>query len=220
MKGLLIKDWITIWKQYRFMLCLVLLYLIIGIVQTENTYWVAFAGIFTGMLPISVLGMDEKSGWERYAIMLPCSRKETVRSKYLLGITGIVGIAICYIVLRTGFLTLKGMTVPVEETVNTALGVVCLPLLFLSLNLPIMLKKGVEKGRMWFYVLLVGAMAASSFLLKLIESKSGTEAAASVFLPGILQSQWLTWVMMLTITAVIVTVSVKIAEFWYDRREL
>lgn len=224
MKGLLLKDWLMLFKQYRYMLLLILVYLIIGAVNA-NVFFASFAGLFVAMLPITALGLDERSRWDSFAVMLPCSKKDVVYSKYLFGVIGVAVTALLYMAFRTLFYAVKGNGVPFAEIVRIALGMVSVSLIFLSINLPIMFKKGVEKGRMWFLVTMVLMMAAGSALINLIRENEKLRQAADAVLVNsgrltAFMGIWAELIAAVIITTVIMTVSVKISEQIYQKREV
>ncbi len=168
MKGLLIKDLHIVWKQTKVMLLVILGYTCIGSISDGNTFWASFSVIFMSMIPITVMGMDERSKWEKYAVMLPYSKKEMVLSKYILGIGGSAVVIILYSILKIIAMTVKGISFQPMVFVGEMLPIMLAPCFFLGINLPIMFKMGTEKGRMWFIlsmvVLMIGASLIMSYL--------------------------------------------------------
>ncbi len=164
MKGLLIKDLYVVWKQTKIMMILVAIYLVMGVVNSSNSFFSVFSALFISMQPITVMGLDERSKWDKYAIMLPYSKKEIVLSKYILGIGGSAICVIIYGILRIIFITVTGVSFQPLTFMWELLPLIIVPCFFLGINLPIMFKMGVEKGRLWFILSMVVLMIGSSYI--------------------------------------------------------
>lgn len=166
MKGLLLKDFYTLIKQLKFFLLIILFMALI-----PNTSMAPFAIIYAVMLPVSILGYDERSKWDRYAAMLPYSRKNIVLSKYVIGYLGLTMSSLLTITAKVVYDHVKGNTL--EPGYFYEIGaLVCFALLFLSINLPFMYKFGVEKGRLAFLALTAVMVFGIMFLADRIEKGS------------------------------------------------
>lgn len=177
MKGLLIKDLYVVWKQARFMLIIIVIYLFIGAIGEGNSFWAAFSTLFISMLPVTVMGLDERSKWDKYAIMLPYSKKDMVLSKYILGIAGSAAIIILYGILRICVMVVMGKNFQPLPLVLELLPLIMAPCFFLGINLPVMFKMGVEKGRMWFILSMVVLMIGSTTIMNLLKETAPDETA-------------------------------------------
>lgn len=91
MKSLLLKDVLVLLRQSRlFTLLTVLLALCSGF-KPEVLRSIAI--LYAVLLPLSVLAYDERSGWDRTAVVMPYSTASLVGSKYLIGILGVLGVS-------------------------------------------------------------------------------------------------------------------------------
>ena len=152
MKGLLIKDWFVIWKQAKWMLLLAILYLVLT--ATGSSYFfVGFSVLFLSMLPITVMGFDEKSKWNHYAVNMPFSRRDMVKSKYLLAGIAIGTAMVLYFLITSVVGLIKNQPVDYRALLYSLLPMLALGVTFISFNLPVMFKFGVEKGRLWFVLI-------------------------------------------------------------------
>lgn len=153
MKSLLLKDVLVLLRQSRlFTLLTVLLALCSGF-KPEVLHSIAI--LYAVLLPLSVLAYDERSGWDRTAVVMPYSTASLVGSKYLLGILGVLGVSLLSLLsewLFCGFV-LKA------ESFSATLLYACFVLLMLAVALPPMFRFGAEKGRL-FYIVLIGAFVA------------------------------------------------------------
>ena len=153
MKGLLIKDWLVIWRQCRYILFVPVLFILIsGIpVNQGSSAFSAFATLILSMLPVTVLGMDEQSRWDSYALTMPYTRQELVFSKYLLGfISSTAGFLLTFL---AGILA-RPTAESIQQTFTIVLAGFILGMLYISFAMPLFFKFGVQKGRIWFLVLI------------------------------------------------------------------
>lgn len=149
MKGLLLKDIYTMVKQMKVFLLLILFFACIPGFSVS-----AFAIVYAAMLPITAIAYDERSKWTRLAAMMPYSVKSLVFSKYVLG----------YIIIGAAFLiSLAAQFVSAAFTDNVfgvtevmeLVIIICIAIILLSVNMPLIFYFGVEKGRMAFIILTV-----------------------------------------------------------------
>ncbi len=150
MSGLLLKDYYVLLKQAKiFLLVLLVFSLLPGYSMT------AFAIVYASMLPITSLGYDERSKWNQYAAMLPYRKQDLILSKYYLAL--ICLFAVTVLSLASGYVVAFVQGTPVDsQLIPETLSVVCVALVLTAINLPLMLKLGVEKGRLFFLLLAAG----------------------------------------------------------------
>ena len=154
MKALLIKDIITIWKQMKLMLALILVFSVVS-----SDYQNIFAVVYAALIPYIAIAYDEKSKWNRMAAMLPYSAKDIVWSKYILGIVFSTGTLVLALTIRFAICTVRAEHFSADMLVLGFIGAI----LIMDISLPLMFRFGVEKGRaiMAFIVFLIcGGTAA------------------------------------------------------------
>lgn len=85
MKGLLIKD---AYMTVKYCKSLLLICIIFFIAQyfTENMFFCIYISVVTGIIPVTLLGYDERSKWSEYTSVLPYSKAQIVSSKYIIGL--------------------------------------------------------------------------------------------------------------------------------------
>ena len=147
MKGLLIKDFINLKKQGKVMLALIIFYIAFAIFEKNTGILNAIIVLVAILMPVTSLAYDERDKWNRYALSMPVSRRQLVGSKYVLGMgTCVVGAILVFL------LSLAVEPLMVESSVSQmfliSYGVCVIGILLLSLFLPLLLKFGVEKGRL------------------------------------------------------------------------
>lgn len=107
-KGILIKD-ISIIKSQLFIVVGIIIFYIAATALSKDTAYVAsFAGsynvVLMTMLPVTLLGYDEKNKWGRYSAAMPVSRKANVVSKFvvMLGMSAINAVVLGIVFYITG----------------------------------------------------------------------------------------------------------------------
>ncbi|MCH3971457.1 MAG: ABC-2 transporter permease [Oscillospiraceae bacterium] len=143
MKALLLKDFYVITKQMKFFLILIIVFAMI-----PNTSMVAFATMYAAILPVSAMGYDERCKWNTLACMMPYSAKAIVMSKYVMGYLA-VAVAVAAATVGTLVQSIFMGSSVLTTFLPTMLVCVCIALGMLALQMPIMVSKGVEKGRMF-----------------------------------------------------------------------
>lgn len=85
MKGLLLKDLYQIWEYYKMYYVLAILMEIVSI-WVGNPFLAIYPVMLFGFIPNNLMIVDENSKWVQYCGGLPCTRKQVVTEKYLLGL--------------------------------------------------------------------------------------------------------------------------------------
>jgi magnesium-transporting ATPase (P-type) len=148
MKGLILKDTYVILKQMKYLLLIIALFTVL-LGYTFGTFLL----LYCAMIPITTIGYDEKAKWDKYAATMPYSRKDIVLSKYIFGLI-CIGIAFVLVIIGSlGYSLFTGTEITaasVGELLVMITAILCITLIFMALNLTIIFKWGVEKGRMIF----------------------------------------------------------------------
>lgn len=162
MKGLLLKDLYMMKKYCRAYLLIAIIFIAVSFASSENLFFVFYPCLLCGMIPVNLLGYDERSGWLQYSETLPYTKRQIVSGKYLIGLGTqvamllITGIAQAIRMSLDGAFELKGYTV-------TMMLLLILSLITSSISLPFMFKLGVEKGRTAYYIM-IGVVCAGSII--------------------------------------------------------
>lgn len=181
MKALVLKDCYVLWRQLRLFVVLML------VIEVFNgDFGSIFIVIWATMLPYTAMAYDEQCKWDQLAAMMPYSVRDIVLSKYVLGwlCTGAAGIFT--LLAQTA---VRALHLPLEA--GTAAGVfpsICLSLCILSVNLPLMFRFGVEKGRLGMFLMVFLVCGTAAGLASLMND-SGVAlprlpAAAVLLLPA------------------------------------
>ena len=125
-------------------------------------FFVFYPCLLCGMIPVNLLGYDERSRWTEYVGTLPYTKTQIVSAKYLIGL-------FTQIAMLTVICITQGVKTGIEGTFVLKEFLVLMMLLLImssvasSLTLPFVFKYGVEKGRGAYYVM-IGVVCAGSII--------------------------------------------------------
>ena len=143
MKGILIKDMMTLKRTM-----LLYLVLIVFFAVSNGGSGAAFAMFYSIAMPVNMIAVDERSRFDRLMPMLPVRRIDCVLDKYI-GAWGCLAVAAVLGVIsesvRAGALTLSPVILPAVA--------VCL--ISQAITLPLLFKFGVDQGRMIYMIAII-----------------------------------------------------------------
>ena len=218
-KGLLLKDWYLLRAQFKILLFIPLIFLVLpflgamndGSIPPSSLFFPFMGVLLLSMFPISVQSLDEQSRWESYAITMPYRRRDLVLSKYLLSLCGTLLGSVIFTVFYLVFVFLKGL--PIDFSFLSVL--VCLFFLVGSLYavliFPFVFRFGSEKGRLFFIfgAAAIGALGGGYM------STVGEMSALS--LPAC--SSRLIMYLLPLLTLLLYYLSYRLSVHWYNQKE-
>ena len=195
MKALLLKDFYVLRKQVWVYAIIVLAW---GVVPQA---WLnLLAVVYGSIIPYSAMAYDQQSRWNTFARMLPYREKDIVLSRYVLGwlCTAVGGAAV---LVFQNVLSLFSPRFGCSPW--TVLAALCVGLLLLDINVPLMLRYGTEKARWVSKLVIILACASTGALGALVnDTKAATATVLSLTLAGML-------VLTIIATAVSILLSLK-----------
>lgn len=166
MKGLILKDWYMMKKYCRSYILIAAVFIGISLFSNDNLFFVFYPCLLCGMIPVNLLGYDERSRWMQYSGTMPYTKTQIVSAKYLIGLLAQVIMLIVTGIAQCIKMTVAGNFV-FGEFVVLMLLMLIMAILTSSISLPFIFKLGVEKGRIAYYIMIgfvCGAsVVASSF---------------------------------------------------------
>ena len=201
MKALLLKDFYVLRKQMWVYAIIVLAW---GVVPQA---WLnLLAVVYGSIIPYSAMAYDQQSRWNTFARMLPYREKDIVLSRYVLGwlCTAVGGAAV---LVFQNVLSLFSPRFGCSPW--TVLAALCVGLLLLDINVPLMLRYGTEKAR-WVSKLVIILACASTGALGALVNDAKTVAAAALSLA-------LTGMLALTVIATAVSILLSL-KFYRENR--
>lgn len=197
MKGLLIKDFYQLIKYCKTFFLVDLVFFAVALFSGENTMFVCFPVMCSGVLPLTLLSYDERCGWSNYSGTLPYNEKQLVSAKYLIGLLVQAAVAAVSVMV----LFVKGF-VGNEQFLPanlSAIGIMFIvSLVFPAVCLPFCYKFGTEKGRIFYYITVAAIVASSGSLYDIIAKNFGTAEMPGNLLPlliaGIIVLYAVSWI--------------------------
>ena len=184
MSGLLLKEFYLARKYCRIHLVMTVLFLGLAMFgSSENLFLLVYPCALASFIPVTLLSYDTQSKWDVYFDTLPTSRAQYVSAKYLIGL--ILGELVLALTAVTQLLAIRlNGEIGLRQLLPLLCGLQVIALVPPALCLPLIFKLGVEKGRVWFLVMIAVTFGGSAVLAL------GVEEGESFSLPGNL-SIWL-----------------------------
>ena len=151
MKGLLLKDWYMMKQYCRTYPVIAVAFMALSLVDSDNLFFVFYPCLLCGMIPVILLGYDERSGWVQYSGTMPYTKIQIVSEKYLIRIAQAVKMTLTGGFILGDFAVLMLLMLTVSTLAS-------------SIPLPFIFKMGVEKGRAAYYVM-IGFVCGVSVLI-------------------------------------------------------
>lgn len=207
MKGLLLKDYYMAVRYCRAFLLISIVFLVASLFGEGNTFMLIYPIVFCGMMPVTLIGYEERSRWTLYSETFPYSRAQIVSCKYVF--TAIV--VVCLLLLTA---IAQGIRMTAAGTMEITGYINMISVLFMigfagpAILLPFIFKYGVEKGRMGYYIIIGAACAIGAVL-----TMESPEAMYSI------SAKWLPVICILG-GIIIFAVSWRMSIQFYENREL
>lgn len=168
MTGLILKDLLNL-KKYMKQLGIVLIVFIFIAINLKSPSYVIFMMILiTSMMIVTSMAYDESTKWDKYALTMPITKKDLVKSKYALLV--ILALSGGIISLILGFVISKLTDVSnYKEILLTSFGVTLASLVLFSILLPIIFKMGTEKARIIMLIIFAIPSILATVLSKFLK---------------------------------------------------
>lgn len=150
MKGLLIKDFLNLKGFARSATAIVALYAIISIVSATVSIVTSLVMVFCAVLPMTSASLDEVSKWNACVQCMPVTRKQVVRSKYIMVL--LIGLLATGLTMVMTLLTSFRAPVDWADILLVNSLIFCVVVAVNALTLPAMYRFGVEKARIYIMV--------------------------------------------------------------------
>ncbi len=148
MSGLLVKEYYTLHRYIKQYILLFIFFGALSVYMDSVIYFQAMVTMSMCMLVFTGMSYDSTAGWDKYVMTMPVSRKDVVRSKYIICVI----YAATAIVVSGIFSIIINRIYPMEDVglmlmTIMAMTLLCLIFIIYSILLPMIFKLGVEKTR-------------------------------------------------------------------------
>ena len=182
MKGLLLKDWYMMKKYCRYYLFVSIGFIILSMMSSGNMFFIFYPCLLAGMIPVNLLGYDERSRWTEYVGTLPYTKTQIVSAKYLIGLFTQIALLTVICITQGVKMSIEGNFILKEFLVLTML-LLIMASVASSLTLPFVFKYGVEKGRAAYYMMIGVVCAGSIIATTIFKEGLQNEIQLNAFLP-------------------------------------
>ncbi len=173
MRGLLLKDLYIVLRSYKYLLVVVGAYVAVMLASLDaepNMVFIAYTGLFLGMIPTGTYMHDEQSRWTEYSLTLPYSRAVLASSKYVMGLLLGGGCAVLFVAIEAARAAVHGAFSP-SEAATVAAVVFAAAVVPTAVSLPFMYALGSARGSI-AYLLSIGVVAGGVMSVGIIKSGS------------------------------------------------
>lgn len=169
MKGLFLKDLYMMRHYCKIYLLITAAFLAASRISNSSMFFVFYPCLLCGMIPVNLLGYDERSHFLEYSATLPYTGGQIVSEKYLLGLFTQVMVLIIIGIMQGIKMQINGGFV-LSDFMMLMLSVLCVSAVASSISLPFIFKYGMEKGRLAYYVMIGFICAAGVLFAELFQS--------------------------------------------------
>ena len=181
MKGLLLKDWYMMKRYCRYYLFATVVFIILSLMTDGNMFFVFYPCMLCGMIPVNLIGYDERSRWLEYSGTMPYTKAQIVSGKYVIGSLVQFTTMLAIVAAQAVKMTAAGNFIPGKLAVLILL-VLIVSTLSSSICLPFIFKLGMEKGRTAYYVMIGFVCGASALVSGLLADQPAAEILPNIFL--------------------------------------
>ncbi len=159
MKALILKDCYNLKTIARSYLLIIAIFAVTILPSSGPMVFLPMVSVYWSMMTISSFSFDEHCGWDRFALVMPISRRQVIQAKYVvMALVALVGVVAAALTSLVGCLV---MDIDGLEALAVMLPVsLSLGLVLMGTMIPLIVKFGSERGRL----LLLGATLVPAFM--------------------------------------------------------
>lgn len=171
MKGLILKDLLTLKNQMRNIMIIIIGFIILSIMM-ENYFYISFIiPFYIVMLVISTFSYDELNNANTYIVALPYNRKTIVKARYYLSLMSIITSLLIGAILSL-VTPLLNPDMDFMSTFASSVATIIGVILVISLLMPCFYKFGVQKGRVILFIAIMAVSLLIGVILSLFENST------------------------------------------------
>lgn len=161
MKGLITKELYIIKNSFVRQFGIVLIFAVVGAVA-DIEFFLLYIPMLLGIIPVTLMTIDETSRWSQYSLSMPVNRKKIVTSKFI--ITMLLALAANTVVTMAELVRMiYHKHFDSESMILIIIISALISLLFPSVMYPFLFRFGTAKGRTIFLLIIalfIGVMGA------------------------------------------------------------
>lgn len=169
MKGLLIKDLRLMLIQKRFFLMMVIIAIGMMFSMNNSSFIFGYLTFVCSLFSISSISYDEFDNGYAFLFTLPITRKEYVLEKYVFGFIVSLISWVISIIIAFSYEIIKNNMFSYIDILESAVGLLLINFIILSLLIPMKIKYGSEKGNIAQMILFGGIFIVGFMIYKAID---------------------------------------------------
>ena len=206
MLGLIKKDFLMIKGNLKLIIVMLCVFFIMAL---QGDFDISFIPPFIiVMLFMSTFSYDEYNKWDAYAVTLPNGRKNVVKSKYIASLILFL-ISIVITILLNSLIGIINNNLEFTNFISVLVGSAFAIVLIQAIMYPLIFKYGIEKGRIWLFVLTFAITGIVGLFWKVIEIPTG--------IITFFNNYW--FIIIPIILIILLIISYKISERIYLKKE-
>lgn len=202
MKGLFLKELKSLRRYVKTMVVLLVFYTALAFFQGTDggSFLSGIIVMLAVLMSVTSFTYDDFYHWDRYALTLPLTRRDLVRSKYLFALV-LIGTAALFALAASVLLSLSGGGEGLLEAFASVGGSLIAAVFLISLMIPFIYRFGSEKARLMLAAVAVVPTAALfiSYRLGIRVSEAAVEYALFAAVPAVLLMFYLSYRISLSI---------------------
>ena len=208
MLGLIKKDLLIVKSNMKLLIVMLFVFFIMAL---QGQFNISFIPTFiVVMLFMSTFSYDEYNKWDAYAITLPNGRKNVVKSKFIASLI-LTLLSIIITILLNCLVGIIGHNLRFNKFIYTLIGSSFAIVLIQAIMYPLIVKYGIEKGRLGLFILTFAIIGIVELFSKVIEINIPT------IIISFFNSYW--FVIIPVVLIIMLLISYKISEKIYLKKE-
>ena len=168
MLGLIKKDILLIKANFKSMIIIFIVYLILAFQgMFDVTFVIPLIGI---ILFISTFSYDDFNNWNSYAITFPDGRKNVVKAKYIASIILVLILGLLCILLSLSISSIRGNDINIHEIITSMMEAELSSVIIISLLYPVMFKFGSTNGRIILFSVIFAITGIGTLITRFVDT--------------------------------------------------
>lgn len=168
MLGLIKKDILLIKANFKSMIIIFIVYLILAFQgMFDVTFVIPLIGI---ILFISTFSYDDFNNWNSYAITFPDGRKNVVKAKYIASIILVLILGLLCILLSLSISSIRGNDINIHEIITSVMEAELSSIIIISLLYPVMFKFGSTNGRIILFSVIFAITGIGTLITRFVDT--------------------------------------------------
>ncbi len=156
MKGLLVKDYLMLSAQRRFMLLALIMMIVFSVSANNGSFVIGYCAFMGGLMGTNSISYDEYNHGYSFLMTLPFTRKEYVLEKFIFCLSCVVLFSVVGALIALVGQMMRGL----NETYLMSFGLTYLILIWIAflitaIMLPVQLHFGSERARIAFVIVML-----------------------------------------------------------------